>query len=219
MHGMNIVCVYTCLQYLVVVVVVYLMSTLSPLQVEKIFWDRLFHLCILHESNAWRKRCVFRPDLKTGKEQGDVVHRVSWTVVCMSSIYWCWPHSNNFALLSVCVSSYGWCCQNSMLHCMCVYMCPVLCWCYPHINYCLHCCAKHTVNCIVCLCVYMCPAYADVVHAISCTVHVCVCPGHWHWWLRLKTELLFTPSQLMLLLIPSQTRSGLSIISSWKHPR
>jgi len=30
----------------------------------------LFHQCISHESNAWRKRCVFRPDLKTGKEQG-----------------------------------------------------------------------------------------------------------------------------------------------------
>jgi len=29
----------------------------------------LFHQCISHESNAWRKRCVFRPDLKTGKEQ------------------------------------------------------------------------------------------------------------------------------------------------------
>jgi len=46
------------------------MSTLSPLQVEEIFWDRLFHQCISHESNAWRKRCVFRPDLKAGKEQG-----------------------------------------------------------------------------------------------------------------------------------------------------
>jgi len=30
----------------------------------------LFHQCISHESNAWWKRCVFRPDLKTGKEQG-----------------------------------------------------------------------------------------------------------------------------------------------------
>jgi len=29
----------------------------------------LFHQCISHESNAWRKRCVFRPDLKIGKEQ------------------------------------------------------------------------------------------------------------------------------------------------------
>jgi len=25
---------------------------------------------VSHESNAWRKKCVFRPDLKTGKEQG-----------------------------------------------------------------------------------------------------------------------------------------------------
>jgi len=24
----------------------------------------------MQESNAWRKRCVFRPDSKTGKEQG-----------------------------------------------------------------------------------------------------------------------------------------------------
>jgi len=31
---------------------------------------QLFHQSIPHESNAWRKRCVFRPDLKTGKEQG-----------------------------------------------------------------------------------------------------------------------------------------------------
>jgi len=27
-------------------------------------------LSVYHESNAWRKRCVFRPDVKTGKEQG-----------------------------------------------------------------------------------------------------------------------------------------------------
>jgi len=40
----------------ILVVVVYLISTLSPLQVEEIFWDRLFHQCISHESNAWRKR-------------------------------------------------------------------------------------------------------------------------------------------------------------------
>jgi len=31
---------------------------------------QMFHQCISHESNAWRKRCVFRPDLQTGKEQG-----------------------------------------------------------------------------------------------------------------------------------------------------
>jgi len=53
-----------------VVVVVYLISTLTPLQVEEIFLRQLFHQCISHESNVWRKRCVFRPDLKTGKEQG-----------------------------------------------------------------------------------------------------------------------------------------------------
>jgi len=46
------------------------MSTLSPLQVEVIFGDRLFHQCISHESNAWRKRDVFRLDIKTAKEQG-----------------------------------------------------------------------------------------------------------------------------------------------------
>jgi len=67
-HARMNACIYVWIH--VVVVVVYLMSTLSPLQVEEIFWDRLFHQCISHESNAWRKRCVFRPDLKTGKEQG-----------------------------------------------------------------------------------------------------------------------------------------------------
>jgi len=33
----------------VVVVLVYLMSTWSPLQVEEIFWDRLFHQWISHD--------------------------------------------------------------------------------------------------------------------------------------------------------------------------
>jgi len=46
---------------LVLVVVVYLMSTLSPLQVE----------CISHESNAWWKICVYSPDLKL---EGSRVH-------------------------------------------------------------------------------------------------------------------------------------------------
>jgi len=30
----------------------------------------LFHQCISQQSNAGRKRCVLREDLKTGKEQG-----------------------------------------------------------------------------------------------------------------------------------------------------
>jgi len=44
-------------------------NIITPTSEEDIL-IQLFHQCISHESNAWWKRCVFRPDLKTGKEQG-----------------------------------------------------------------------------------------------------------------------------------------------------
>jgi len=45
---------------------------------DNIILRQLFHQCISHESNAWQKICVFRPDLKTEKQQ--VVRRWSGNV-------------------------------------------------------------------------------------------------------------------------------------------
>jgi len=45
-------------------------NIITPTSGGDILRQIVFLQCISHESNAWQKRCVFRPDLKTGKEQG-----------------------------------------------------------------------------------------------------------------------------------------------------
>jgi len=40
------------------------------------------------ESNTWQKRCVFRPDIKTGKEQGARYFKpTKWKLQIFSTVY------------------------------------------------------------------------------------------------------------------------------------
>jgi len=61
-------------------------NIITPTSREDIL-RQFFHQCISHESNAWRKIGVFRPD-KTGKEQGQKkVVRPSFKILRLDFFY------------------------------------------------------------------------------------------------------------------------------------